>query len=216
MIDRLTLVLSSVEADPIVSLRSVTLPLERLDMGARVLDAAAAGGVTEGPVVASIRSHLDPLIVLVGEHDVVPPPFSPDIRQRIGYSIGVLLGLRARLRDHQPRLRTKPILAMGDTALEDLKARWTAFRDDPSLEDLDRLHHASVSMREFYWVLGLDGSNPRIRSLGRLCHLIERAMDRHSDPTDVPSMMRELTAAANDLCRPTRGEHRQWLESVLA
>lgn len=218
VVDQLTLVLSTVETDPIDSLRAVSVPLRRLAVGSRVLDAAAAGGESgERAAVESVRSHLTPLTDLVAEPEVLPPPFSPDLRQRIGYSIAVLVALRVRLRDHEHRLRTKPLQAIGDNVLGDVKNRWAEFRGDPSLSHLDHLHGAAVAMQDFYWVLGLEeDSSPRVRGLGRLCQLLEKATDREGDPTDVPAMMREITAAANDLCRPTRAEHRQWLESVMA
>lgn len=216
-IDQLTQVLGMVEADPVESLRAIPFPLRRLTVGVDVVDRADAGdGVRLSPVVMSVRTQLEPLVALVAQPDVVPPPFSPDLRQRVGYAIAVLMSVRARLRDRPPRLRAKPLLRAGDERLHDLRDRWTAYRQHPSLENLERLRSANGSLCDLYWVLGLAGSEPRVRGVRRLCGLLDDAHDRRGDLGDVPALMREITASANDVCRPTLAEHRQWLGSVLA
>lgn len=217
LIDRVTLVLSSVESDPIGSLRAIPSPLDRLAFGAGILDrATAGGGERETTVVASVRSQLEPLVELVSEANAVPPPFSPDLRQRIGYAVAVLLGLRARLRDRPHRLRSKPLLEAGDERLQELQQRWTEFRQHPSAGNLERMHRAAGPLLDLYWVLGLPGADPRVRGVRRLCDLLDKANERGGQLDEVPALLRDLTNSANDVCRPTLAEHRQWLRSVLA
>lgn len=216
-IDQLTQLLGTVEADPVESLRAVPFPLRRLAVGVDVLDrASAGGGERQSPVIMSVRTQLEPLVVLVSQPNVVRPPFSPDLRQRVGYAIAVLLSVRARLGDRPPRLRSKPLLRAGDERLHDLRDRWTAYRQNPSFENLERLRSATTALCDLYWVLGLAGSEPRVRNVRRLCGLLDEAHDRRGDLGEVPALMREITASANAVCRPTFAEHRRWLDSVLA
>ncbi len=67
---------------------------------------------------------------------------------------------------------------------------------------------------DFYQIVGIANNEPRVRSVRRLCDLLEQASDRDGEIDDVPALVRQINHAANELSRATEKDHRSWLDSV--
>ena len=214
VIDELTLILGSVEMDPITNLRALVEPLQRLSVCLGLFEVTAGASAREIPPLQSIRKQLGPLIMLVREPDIIPPPFSPDLRQRIGYSTGQLVAMRMRLDSRSARIPGKVVRQEADSLLVAMTDAWTTFRTDPSLEHLASLEGYSSYLSNFYFALGLPRSEPRVKGMRKLCGLLNQAADRSGELDDVPALLREVTERANELSRPTLSEHRAWIKSL--
>lgn len=211
VIDELTLILGSVETDPIHSLRALIEPLQRLSV-CLGLCAVKAQTDSELPPLQSIRKQLGPAITLVREPDVIAPPFSPDLRQRVSYATGQLVAMRLRLENKKASIPAKVVRKEADSLLVAMTDSWKTFRTDPSLEHLANLEADSCYLSNFYFALGLPKSEPRVKGTRKLCALLDQAADRSGDLDDVPALLREVTSRANELSRPTLAEHRLWLD----
>ena len=214
-IDELTLLLSTVEGDPIASLRAVQEPLYRLSMVIAIFEAAESADAVEVRPFQSVKNQLRPLMELVRERNVTAPPFSPDFRQRIGYSLSVLGAMRTRLDVSTAKLKAKPIVTLATSHFVDFSERWSCFRSDPTLANLQYLNDSGRHLGLIYSSIGIASSEPRFKSHQALCVLLEKALDREGTLSDVPALMRQITTAANQLARPTQAEHREWLRTQI-
>ncbi|MFW2383157.1 MAG: hypothetical protein ACN4GZ_15505 [Acidimicrobiales bacterium] len=215
IIDELTCVLGSVEMDPVTSLRRVPPLLERLGLCLALLDSAQEPESSEALPYRSLESQLGPVTDMVLEPNVIPPPFGPDLRQRVSYATAQLSAMRQRLKAANLRIPGKVVRALAGNFYRELRERWSDFRTDPSLTNLERLETSACHLAELYDVLGIRPAEPRVKGLRKLCELLQRASDREGELDDVPGLLRQVTAKANELSRPTVAEHRQWIESVL-
>ncbi len=210
-IDELTLLLSTVEGEPIASLRAVQEPLARLSMAIAIFEAAESADAAEVRPFQSVKNQLRPLVQLVSEGNVTAPPFSPDFRQRLAYSLSVLGAMRTRLVTSTAKLKAKPIITLATSHFVDFGERWSCFRSDPTLSNLQKLDDSCRHLGLIYSSIGIANSEPRFRSHQALCVLLQKALDRDGTLSDVPALMRKITTAANQLARPTQAEHREWL-----
>ncbi len=215
-IDAIGLVLSSVEADPVRNLRALEAELLCLDLALLLLDAAGKNDAAEMQPFQSVQHQLEPLIEMVREPDVLDPPFSPDIRQRVGYSLAVLTSMRGRLAASDAKLSAKSVGKTTTAAFEIFTGCWARFRTDPTLGNLSELSASCQRLGLLYWSLGIPESEPRVRGHRNLCDLLRQALDREGTLSDVPALMRKITTGANGLARPTLAEHRAWLTLQLA
>ncbi len=213
-IDGLTVSLGSVEGDMIAQLRGLRARFDQLDTCLSLLGPSSAEAGAELGVSESARHALEPLVDMVALDDINTPPFSPDFRQRIGYATALLSAMRCRVSDRTDRVRTSVVKRLAKGHYGAMHESWTTFRTDPSLDNLGRLESRACSLSNFYWALGLDEAEPRVRAILRLCELLDRAADRDGDLNDVPALVRELNQAASELTRPSVAEHWAWIESV--
>ena len=213
-IDELTRVLASVELEPVTSLRQVPPLLRRLRACVELLEKGKAEP-TEMAALQSIERQLRPATDMVIEANLIPPPFSPDLRQRITYGTAQLVAMRFRLAETPARIPGKVVRAETADSYLALRQRWSDFRVDPSLTNLEAFENATADLVQLYEILGIDPEEPRFKGLLKLVDLLRRAGDREGELDDVPGLLRQVTTRANELCRPTVAEHRQWIKTVL-
>ncbi len=214
-IDELTLLLSTVEREPISGLRAVTEPLHRLSMSIAIFEAAESADAVEVDPLRSVKNQLRPLMQLVSEGNVTPPPFSPDFRQRLGYGLSVLSAMRARLTTSTAKLKAKPIITLATSHFVEFGEQWAQFRSNPTLSNLRDLNDSCRQLGRIYSSIGIANAEPRFKGHRALCVLLEKALDREGTLSDVPALMRKITTAANQLARPTQAEHREWLRTQI-
>ncbi|NNF54923.1 MAG: hypothetical protein HKN03_10825 [Acidimicrobiales bacterium] len=214
-IDEIALLLSNVESEPVACLRALQEPLARLSMAIAIFEAAESADAVEVGPLRTVKNQLRPLMQLVSERNVTAPPFSPDFRQRLGYSLGVLAAMRTRLGASSARLKTKPILTLATSHFVDFSERWSCFRSDPTLTNLQNLNESCRHLGLIYSCIGIANSEHRFKGHLALCELLEKALDREGTLSDVPALMRKITTAANQLARPTQAEHRDWLRTQI-
>jgi hypothetical protein len=214
-IDDLTLTLGSVELEPIASLREIPQLLHQLGACVRLFELAQRAEAAEMLPFQSIQRQLQPVTDMVVEPNIIPPPFSADLRQRIGYATAQLAAMKQRLQASKARIPGKVVRAEASGSYLNLADRWSSFRHDPSLSNLESLENAAHTLRQLYQILGIRADEPRVKGLHKLCDLLERASDRDGELDDVPSLLREVTTKANELCRPTVAQHHEWVVSVL-
>ncbi len=214
-IDDLTRTLGSVELEPIGSLRQVPPLLGRLRACLRLFETAPSADAGEMVPLQSIERQLQPVTDMVVEANIIPPPFSPDLRQRIGYATAQLVAMRLRLEASRARVPGKVVRAEAAGSYGELRGHWSEFRRDPSLTSLESLEKAACDLAQLYQILGIPAGEPRVKGLHKLCDLLKRASDRQGELDDVPGLLRQVTTKATELCRPTIAEHRQWIVSVL-
>lgn len=214
-IDVLTLLVALVESDPLRSLRQLERCLARTSVGLELLERAGGAGAAEMAPFASVRTQLSPLTAMVGEPGVVAPPFSPEIRQRVTYASTLLLGTRTRLADSNQRLPTKIVLEEGDRRFKRVRKAWIGVRGHIE-SDEGALRQSVHDLVDLYWMLGFSERELRVHRLHTLSELIEKASSREGDLAEDPALVRNVTTTANELCRPTAAEHREWVRSLLA
>jgi hypothetical protein len=213
-IDSLTLIIGSVEGDVVGSLRKVRHPLQELQLAVSLLANPSSSACAEAPVLEAVRATLWPLVQMVEPANIVPPPFSPNVRQRITYTTALLTAMRDRLGALEASIPNKVVRADADRLFENMNTHWSGFRQNPTLDNLQQFEAAACLLADFYWVVGVAPKEPRMKSMRRLCGLLKKASDRDGELDDVPSLARQLNQAANELNRPTASEHRNWLDSV--
>ncbi len=214
-IDQLTLRVGLVESDPLRSLRQLERSLARTAIGIGLLTRTGGAEAAESALFASVEAQLRPLAAMVGDPDAVPPPFSPEIRQRVSYASVILLGTRARLADSSVRLPTKIVLEESAERFRLFRRAWTAFREDIESDD-GALSASANGLVDLYWTLGFGERELRVHRLNTLCELLEKVSGREGDLAEDPALVRNVTTTANQLSRPTGAEHREWVRSLLA
>ena len=214
VIDELTLILGSVEMDPIANLRALVDPLQRLSACIGLFEVTAGSTAQEIRPLQSIRQQLGPVIMMVIEPNVIAPPFSPDLRQRVSYGTAQLVAMRLRLDKRSTKIPGKVVRREADALQVAMTDSWKTFRTDPSLEHLAKLEADSCYLSHLYFALGLSKSEPRVKGTRKLCALLNQASDRNGELDDVPALLRQVTERANEISRPTLAEHRAWIESL--
>ncbi len=214
-IDAITLLVALIESDPLGSLGQIERCLARTSVGLALLERAGGPGAAEMAPFASVEAQLRPLTAMVRAPDAVPPPFSPEIRQRVSYASVILLGTRTRLADSSESLPTKIVLEESNERFRRFRRAWTAFREDIE-SDNGTLRASANGLIDLYWTLGFEERELRVHRLNTLCELLEKVSTRQGDLAEDPALVRNVTTTANELSRPTAAEHRQWVRSLLA